>query len=135
MFRPKKKKISAEVPSSAMADCAFLMLFFFLSTTKFDQKYGLGIVLPGPPDEDTQLVRLKDDNLTRILISREGQVAIDTEIISLAELEARVKATVQHNPQMVFMVRTDRQSKYINMVDVLDRLRLAGATRINLSTN
>jgi len=135
MFRPKKKKISAEVPSSAMADCAFLMLFFFLSTTKFDQKYGLGIVLPEMPSEDTEKVRLIDDNLTRILINKEGQITLNGEITTLAALESHVRTSVVNNSQMVFMLRTDRQSKYVNMVEVLDRLRLAGATRISLSTN
>jgi len=135
MFRPKKKKISAEVPSSAMADVAFLMLFFFLCTTKFDQKYGLGIVLPELPKEEQEIVKLKDENLTRILISTEGQVTINGEPITLNDLEAQVRTTVIQNPLMVFMLRTDRQSKYVNMVDVLDRLRLAGATKISLSTN
>jgi len=135
MFRPKKKKISAEVPSSAMADCAFLMLFFFLSTTKFDQKYGLGIVLPGPPADDVERVKIKDENLTRILINTEGQITLDGQETTLSALESYVRVTVQNNPEMVYMLRTDRQSKYVNMVEVLDRLRLAGATRINLSTN
>jgi len=135
MFRPKKKKISAEVPSSAMADCAFLMLFFFLSTTKFDQKYGLGLVLPGPPSEDTERVKIDDKNLTRILINQEGQISLNGDPTTLPALETYVRTTVTANAEMVFMLRTDRQSKYVNMVDVLDRLRLAGATRISLSTN
>jgi len=136
MFRPKRRKIQAGVPSASMADCAFLMLFFFLSTTKFDQKYGLGIVLPGPVTEDAQRARIEDRNLTRILIRADGVVAInDNEIVTLPELEAKVRILVRENPQMVFMLRTDRQSRYVHMVDVLDRLRVAGAQRINLSTN
>jgi biopolymer transport protein ExbD len=135
MFRPKKRKIQAGVPSAAMADCAFLMLFFFLSTTKFDQKYGLGIVLPAPTTDETQRVRIMDENLTRILINRDGIVAMNNEIVTLQELETRVKRSVTQNPEMVFVLRTDRQSKYVHMVDVLDRLRAAGAQRINLSTN
>jgi len=135
MFRPKRRKIQAGVPSASLADIAFVMLFFFLSTTKFDQKYGLGIVLPGPTTDETQRVRLLDDNLTRILVSREGVIAVNNEVLSLSELEARVRFLVRENPQMVFSLRTDRQSRYVHMIDVLDRLRLAGAQRINLSTN
>jgi biopolymer transport protein ExbD len=135
MFRPKRRKIQAGVPSASMADCAFLMLFFFLSTTKFDAKYGLGIVLPGPPTEDTERRRLEDDALTRILINREGQISVNNDLVTLTELEHRVRGLLIMNPEMIFMLRTDRQSKYTNMVDVLDRLRVAGATRINLSTN
>ena len=118
-----------------MADIAFVLLFFFLSTTKFDQKYGLGIVLPGPTTDETERVRLRDENLTRILVSRDGVVAVNNEVLTLHELEARARFLLRENPQMVFNLRTDRQSRYVYMIEVLDRLRLAGAQRINLSTN
>jgi len=135
MFRPKRRKIQSGVPSASLADIAFVMLFFFLSTTKFDQKYGLGIVLPGPTTDEMERVRLRDENLTRILVSRDGVVAVNNEILTLHELEARVRFLNRENPQMVFSLRTDRQSRYVYMIEVLDRLRLAGAQRINLSTN
>ncbi|MCL2064920.1 MAG: biopolymer transporter ExbD [Candidatus Cloacimonetes bacterium] len=135
MFRPRKKRNEDCIPTASMADVAFLLLIFFLSTTRFDMKNGLGIVLPGPTTEETQRVRILDDNLTRILINRDGQVQMNNEVVSLQELETAVRQIVIQNPEMVFMLRTDRQSKYENMVNVLDRLRVAGAERINLSTN
>jgi len=135
MFRPRKKRSMDGIPTSSMSDVAFLLLIFFLSTTKFDMKNGLGLVLPAASTEDTQRVRLLDENLTRILVSRDGQVAINNEMISLQDLEVKVRTIVTQNPEMVFMLRTDRQSRYVNMIDVLDRLRVAGAQRINLSTN
>jgi biopolymer transport protein ExbD len=135
MFRPRKKKLQVGISTASLADMAFIMLFFFISTTKFDVKKGLNIVLPGPVTEETERFRLKDENLTRILVNRDGAVAYNTEIVSLGELQARAKDSVRQNPEMVFMLKTDRQSKYVNMVNVLDRLRVAGAERINLSTN
>ena len=96
---------------------------------------GLGLVLPAASTESTQKVKLLDDNLTRILVNRDGQVAINNELISLEDLESKVKTIVTKNPEMVFMLKTDRQSRYVHMIDVLDRLRIAGAQRINLSTN
>lgn len=135
MFRPRKKRTMGEIPTSSMSDVAFLLLIFFLSTTKFDMKNGLGLVLPAASTESTQKVKLLDDNLTRILVNRDGQVAINNELISLEDLESKVKTIVTKNPEMVFMLKTDRQSRYVHMIDVLDRLRIAGAQRINLSTN
>jgi len=135
MFRPKKRKLFVEIPSASLADCAFLMLFFFLSTTKFDSKYGLGMVLPGPPDEETLQARINEDNLTRIRISPEGIITMNGDPVTLNELETRARNAVQQNSEMVFILRTDRHSRYVNMVDTLDRLRLAGARRINLSSN
>ena len=137
MFRPSKKHKNTknEISTGSLADMAFILLFFFISTTKFDMKNGLGIVLPGPVTDETQRVRLLDDNLTRILINRDGQIAIRDELVTLSELETRVRQLVRDNPEMVFMLRTDRQSRYVYMVEALDRMRLAGAERINLSTN
>jgi biopolymer transport protein ExbD len=135
MFRPKRRKIQAGVPSSSLADIAFVLLFFFLSTTKFDQKYGLSIVLPGPTTDETERVRILDENLTRILISRDGVVAVNNEVMTLTQLEARARFLVRENPDMVFSLRTDRHARYTYMVEVLDRLRVAGALRINLSPN
>jgi hypothetical protein len=42
----KKSKVSDKVPSSSMADIAFLLLIFFLVTTTFPKDKGLAIVLP-----------------------------------------------------------------------------------------
>ena len=42
----KKSKVSDEIPSSSMADIAFLLLIFFLVTTTFPKDKGLAIVLP-----------------------------------------------------------------------------------------
>jgi biopolymer transport protein ExbD len=135
MFRPRKRKRTNEIPTASLSDMAFIMLFFFLSTTTFDMKNGLGLVLPGPTTDDTVRARITDENLTRINISEDGVIAIDNEIYTLYALENKARHLVNINPEMVFMLRTHRQSQYVNMVEVLDRLRLAGAERINLSTN
>ena len=36
----------AEIPTSSMADIAFLLLIFFLVTTTIDVDTGIGMVLP-----------------------------------------------------------------------------------------
>ena len=45
MFRRKRKDMGG-IPTASMSDVAFLLLVFFLSTTKFDIKKGLGIGIP-----------------------------------------------------------------------------------------
>ena len=47
----KKSKVSSEVPTSSMADIAFLLLIFFLVTTTFPKDKGLAIVLPEQGEE------------------------------------------------------------------------------------
>ena len=137
-FSRKRKELSG-IPTSSMSDVAFLLLVFFLSTTKFDIKKGLGIVLPPASSQADKRVKLKDENITKVLINKEGEVLLKTndaeELIAMNKLKARIKSIVKNNPDMVISLKTDRQSKYKYMVQALDQLHAAGAEKISLSTN
>ncbi len=131
----KKKRPTGGIPTSSMSDIAFLLLIFFLTTTKFDIKQGLGLVLPPVPEEGAERVRVRDENIARVMINREGRVALNDEEISYIALENRIRTMVRENPDLVVSLRTDRRSRYHFMIDALDRLQAAGADKISLSTN
>lgn len=133
-IRRKKRKLGG-IPTASMSDVAFLLLIFFLTTTKFDIKQGLGLVLPPAPEEGAERVRVADENIARVLISREGRVALDEEEITYPVLESRIRTMVAQNPDLVISLRTDRLARYSYMIDALDRLRSAGAEKISLTTN
>jgi len=138
MIRRKKRDMGG-IPTASLSDVAFLLLIFFLSTTKFDIKKGLGIVLPPASQKADKRVKLKDENITKVLINREGNVKIQgkdiDQEVSMAELEKTIKDLVKNNPDMVISLKADRRSKYQYMVMALDRLQAAGAEKISLSTN
>ncbi len=138
MFRRKRKDMGG-IPTASMSDVAFLLLVFFLSTTKFDIKKGLGIVLPAAAQADMKKVKLKDENLTKVWIDKEGQVTVISggvdEQVPMNQLENKIKRLVTQNPDMVISLKTDRKSKYQFMVMALDKIQAAGAEKISLSTN
>lgn len=135
----RKRKEMSGIPTSSMSDVAFLLLVFFLSTTKFDIKKGLGIVLPPASTQADKRVRLKDENITKVMINRNGEIMLETsdseERISMDKLRSRIRTLVRNNPDMVISLQTDRQSQYKYMVRALDQLQAAGAEKISLSTN
>ncbi len=138
MLRRKRKDLGG-IPTSSMSDVAFLLLIFFLSTTKFDIKKGLGIVLPAASDNTTKKVRLKNENLTKIWIDKDGIITLksggDERIVPMNKLQKTIHQIVTNNPDMVISLKTDRKSKYHYMVEVLDKLQASGAEKISLSTN
>lgn len=138
MLRRKRKDLGG-IPTASMSDVAFLLLVFFLSTTKFDIKKGLGIVLPALSDGTQKKVRLKEDNLTKIWIDKDGIVTLKSggieKIVPMNELQKTIHKIVKDNPDMVISLKTDRKSKYQYMVQVLDKLQASGAEKISLSTN
>ena len=122
-----------------MSDVAFLLLVFFLSTTKFDIKKGLGINLPPASQNADTRVKLNPKNITKVWIDAEGVITVKTfeneEQVPLNQLEMKIRKIVFGNAEMVVSLKTDRKSKYQNMVQVLDKLQAAGAEKISLSTN
>ena len=135
----RKRRDTGGIPTASMSDVAFLLLVFFLSTTKFDIKKGLGIVLPVASKEATKKVKLKEENITKVWIDKEGKVTVISggidEQVPMGDLEKKIKKIISRNPDMVISLKTDRKSKYQYMVMALDRLQAAGAEKISLSTN
>ena len=137
----RKRKGKAEIPTSSMSDIAFLLIIFFMATTKFDVKEGIKIVLPQAAVDSTEQVdtiTLTENEMTRMQILADGRIVINkespTEIDNNA-LDALILNKLDINDQMIFKVITDREAKYSEMIRVVDRLKAANAEKISLSTN
>ncbi len=130
----KKSKVSDEIPSSSMADIAFLLLIFFLVTTTFPKDKGLSIVLP----EQGEQVEVSQNNILHILVTPVGAVNIrrgesqQEQTVRPDDVESIWRQDVAANPNLIAAVKTDGDTPYRFMIDVLDALHLAGAERISL---
>ncbi len=134
IVKQKKVRKKAKIPTASMADVAFLLLVFFLVTTKFDIKKGLGLVLPPHAESGGKKVKIKKKSLTKIMVNSKGQIAVDNKLTSLSQLKKVVKQKLLDNPKMVFVLEAERHCKYNMMVQTLDKLLSAGAQTISLST-
>lgn len=130
----KKSKVSDEIPSSSMADIAFLLLIFFLVTTVFPKDRGLAIVLP----EEQEEVEVNQKNILHLVIQPTGLVEVkrgestDVQTVRPDEVESIWRQDVAANPQLIAAVKTHPDAAYRFMVDVLDALQTAGADKISL---
>jgi biopolymer transport protein ExbD len=130
----KKNRASSEVPTSSMADIAFLLLVFFLVTTVFDEERGLRIVLP----EAEREVEISPNNILFLMIQPDGQVQIkcgespQIQNARAAEIGAIWRQEFGQNPNLVAAVRTAPNAPYRFMIDVLDQLQAARADKISL---
>ncbi len=137
----RKRKGKADIPTGSMSDIAFLLIIFFMATTKFDVKEGIKIVLPQVADTSAQkaeVITLSENEMTRMQILENGSIVINRESpreIPNNELDVIIKQKLELNDQMIFNVITDREAKYSEMIRVVDRLKAADAEKISLSTN
>lgn len=130
----KKQKVSDEIPSSSMADIAFLLLIFFLVTTVFPKDRGLPIVLPEAQEE----VEVSQRNILHLDIMTNGTVQVrrgdsqNVSTLSPREIEALWRIEVAQNPNLIAAVKTHPDAQHRYMIQVLDGLQMAGAERIAL---
>jgi biopolymer transport protein ExbD len=132
----KQTKVSDKIPTSSMADIAFLLLIFFLVTTVFDEEIGLQVVLPERSDEAEQEVSPK--NLLFFLIQPDGSVVVrrgesqNTQTVIASQVEGIMRQELLANPLIIGVVQTSPQARYEHMIRVLDGIQSAGAERFSL---
>ena len=136
----RKRKGKAAIPTASMSDIAFLLIIFFMATTKVDVKEGIKFVLPQATkeQEESKTVNLTEKEMTRMQILPDGTVVINKEAprrYDNSALDALIKAKLKENSQMIFKVITDRDAKYEYMIAVVDRLKAMKVEKISLSTN
>ncbi len=131
----KKSKVSDEIPTASMADIAFLLLIFFLTTTVFEEEKGLPIVLPEAAAEQ---VEVSQKNIIHFLVREDGAVVIRRgqsqaeQVVAFAEIEGIMRQEIADNPEIIAAVKTAPEAPYRYMINVLDGLQSASAQRISL---
>ncbi|MDX1624398.1 MAG: biopolymer transporter ExbD [Gemmatimonadota bacterium] len=131
----RKSRVSDEIPTASMADIAFLLLIFFLVTTVFAEDRGLSLVLP---ERQTEEIEIPPKNIITFYVAGDGTVQLrrgdspDKQTLNVRQVEAVTRQELAANPKLVVAVKTAPEADYVDMVDTLDEVKLAGATRISL---
>jgi biopolymer transport protein ExbD len=129
----KKRKISeATIPTSSMADIAFLLLLFFLVATTIDVDTGIGLTLPEyvPPTE-IKNVKVDKNRMAAILINANGDVLVDGNPVPLFQIKNNLKPRIiskiglPENKKLIVSVKTDRKTNYNTYIQALDQIKQA----------
>jgi biopolymer transport protein ExbD len=129
----KKKKLpEAVIPTSSMADIAFLLLIFFLVATVIDVDTGIGLTLPEyiPPEEQKE-VKVDPDRMAAVLINENNDVLLDGKVISVFQIKNNLKARIESKidlplaKKLIVSVKTDRRTVYNTYIQALDQIKEA----------
>ena len=132
----KQSKVSDGIPTSSMADIAFLLLIFFLVTTVFDEERGLQVVLPEPGPEEE--IEVSPRNLIFFEVQPNGTVVVrrgesqQTQVINARQVEGIMRQALAANPRIIAAIMTHPEARYEDMTNVLDGVQSSGATRFSL---
>jgi biopolymer transport protein ExbD len=133
MLRKKRNRVEPEIPSSSLADIAFLLLVFFLVVTTIDTDTGIGMVLPPPPEDNNPPPPIRERNLLKILVNSQGLILINERPAAVQEVRARVMEFVDNNGKdenlsispkaAIVSIKTDRQTPYRTYISMMDEVR------------
>ena len=118
MAKQKRRFKGGEIPTSSMADIAFLLLIFFLVTTTIDMDKGLGMVLPAEGEE----MEINKKNILNCLINSTGNVLLGGEAVDIKNLARAVRQKIAQNDKLVISVKAHNASRYEDYVRVIDQL-------------
>jgi biopolymer transport protein ExbD len=123
-------KVESRIPSVSMADIAFLLFIFFMSTTIFRMEEGMKITLPRAEMGEA----VQREHISHIWISTDGTLSINDRIVPMSELEVILRQKLQRNPGLVVGVNCDENAPYALMAEIIDALKTAGVIPVSFTT-
>ena len=125
----KRRFKGGNIPTSSMADIAFLLLIFFLVTTTIDMDKGLGMVLPAEGEE----MEISKKNILNCLINSTGNVLLGGEGLEIRDLSKLIRQKLVENDKLIISVKAHKSTSYKDYIAVIDQLKTANATRISIA--
>lgn len=120
IFRRIRPPEEAEIPTASMADIAFLLIIFFMTTTIFARDKGLKLVLP---EKSTEIVKIKSKNIIKISINDQGQIFVGDKQVTLDQIQPILKERLAKNPKLIILIKTHEKAPYDRMIQVFDQVK------------
>ncbi len=128
----KKKRDDVGVNASSMADIAFLLLIFFLVTTRIASEKGVYRDLAPKPEGEVPPVELNKRNVYKIIINSSNELLIEGEEGKMSQIKKEIKKHVSNygvDPELsvspkdaIISIKTDRGTDYTTYLTVLDEV-------------
>ena len=125
----RKSKASSEVPSSSLADIAFLLLIFFMVTTVFQADRDRPI--EWPEAEAAEKIDEKQKNILMIWMEQDGTVFMNDQPYPIEDVHTVVAPLYAASERaLVISIRGDREVPYRFMDQLQQELVAAGVVRV-----
>src|SRR5262245_31066537 len=129
-----KRRLSVRIDMTPMVDVVMLLITFFMLTTVFARPQTMEINMP----TDDSKVEVAESNLLTLRVAVGDRLFWNLGVeapqpVPFAELRQLLTTHLARNPNLITLVKVDRESTYESMVDVMDELNLASITRFSLA--
>lgn len=129
----KRKRVGIRIDMTPMVDVAFLLLIFFMVTTVFRRPLAMEVNIPEPGAK----VEVPASNVMTIYVQEDGSLVYDVGLRGITpaswdELRDLLVLEMDYNPELIVLVKIDRNARYEKMVDMMDTLDEARMQRFSV---
>ena len=114
-----RKDPPAEIPTSSMADIAFLLIIFFMVTAVFSATKGLNFKLPANEEDNRQA---ESEEAVFIKIAADGSFTMDCKPMELVDIIDYLEPKLTRDAEKPVILYTDPFAPYQAMINVYDVL-------------
>lgn len=133
-WKLQTKKENPEIPTSSMADIAFLLIVFFMVTSVFSVTRGLEFQLPRPDQEQQDTIA---EEAVHIHIQSSGNrctFTVDQQVMELTDINLYLQPRLARNPNKFVIIDPEPDAPYRCMVDAFDELKQGDVKNISIPT-
>ncbi len=111
-----------------LIDIVFLLLVVFIYTMlSMAVHRGLPVNLPS-----SSVAEIEKNLILSVTVKNEGSIYVDKEPVELVDLTQLLETKAQGNPNPGVLLFADNSLSYQSLFQVLDRIKMAGLSRISL---
>ena len=109
-------------------DLCLVLLIILMVTSPLLNTAELPVKLP-----KASTIESKERNIA-VTYSTDGRIAINTDIVSEDQFIPALAAELKKDPDILVILRVDKESPYISLTELITRCKKAGAKRISVGT-
>lgn len=122
--------LSSQINLTPLIDMVFILLIFFIVTSKFTKESGVDVSRPEAASATAQ----EQANIV-VGITATGEVWIDNQAVAMGSVRAQIERLHAANPKGAVILVADKSAPTGITVEVLDHARLAGVSNVSIAAN
>lgn len=131
------KKQSTKIDMTPMVDLAFLLLTFFILTTTFNKPKTMELQMPDKVEDEAEQTKINENDILNVVLAENDKIFYWVGLTPPAQTTTFAsngirKVLLEHaraNPKIMILIKPKDESKYENMVDILDEMDITNQKR------
>ena len=133
----RAKKQSTKIDMTPMVDLAFLLLTFFILTTTFNKPKTMEVTMPDKVKDEAEQTKINENDILNLVLAENNKIywwiglTPPATVTDFSKNGVRKLLLEQNaaNPKLMVLIKPKDDSKYENMVDILDEMDITKTKR------